>query len=92
MRVLSDSVLRKGPACDLPVLLPFTPNRMVSGSQGCGSWVTRGLVLIVVALFVTVFTLEAQAGPGQPGIILTMLKWTPLLATGFGFNVLISVM
>ncbi len=92
MRVLSDSVLRKGPACDLPVLLPFTPYRTVSCSQGFSSWVTRGLVLIVGALFITVFTLEAQAGPGQPGIILTMLKWTPLLASGFAFNLLISVM
>lgn len=92
MRVLSDSVLRKGPACDLPVLLPFTPSPMVSCSQGSGSWVTRGLVLIVGALFITVFALDAMASPGQPGIIPTLFKWTPLLATGFAFNVLISVM
>jgi polar amino acid transport system permease protein len=65
---------------------------MFSCSQGSDSWVTRGLVLIVGAFFITVFALEANAGPGQPGIILTLLKWTPLLAKGFGFNVLISAM
>lgn len=92
MRILSDSFLRKGRACDLPVLLPFTPSPKVSRSQGSASWVTRGLVLVAGALFITVFALEAQAGPGQAGIIMTMLKWTPLLASGFAFNVLISVL
>ena len=35
---------------------------------------------------------EAQAGPGDPSILATLWKWTPLLLRGFVFNLAISAM
>src|SRR5258705_68032 len=46
---------------------------------------------LVVALIVAVGIGEAQAqSSGQPGIIATILKWTPLLAQGFALNIAMS--
>lgn len=33
---------------------------------------------------------EAQAGPGTPSILATILRWTPLLAQGFALNIAMS--
>jgi polar amino acid transport system permease protein len=33
---------------------------------------------------------EAQAGPGTPSILATLIKWTPLLARGFALNIAMS--
>jgi len=41
-------------------------------------------------LIVAVGVGEAQAAPGTPGIIATILKWTPLLAQGFALNIAMS--
>jgi polar amino acid transport system permease protein len=46
--------------------------------------------LVFGALMLAVGIGEAQAGPGTPSIIATMLKWTPLLAQGFALNVAMS--
>ncbi|MFA6020662.1 MAG: hypothetical protein WC722_10420, partial [Rhodospirillales bacterium] len=35
---------------------------------------------------------EALAAPGQPGILASLLKWTPLIFKGFLLNLLASVL
>jgi polar amino acid transport system permease protein len=45
---------------------------------------------LTVALVVAVGVAEAQAGPGVPSIVATILKWTPLLAQGFALNIAMS--
>lgn len=48
-------------------------------------------VALVTALIVTVGIGEAQAqASGAPGIIATLLKWTPLLLQGFALNIAMS--
>ncbi len=47
-------------------------------------------VMLAVFLAMSVGVAQAQAGPAAPSIILTMLKWTPLLAQGFALNITMS--
>jgi polar amino acid transport system permease protein len=44
----------------------------------------------MVALALSVAIGEAQAAPGTPSILATILKWTPLLAQGFALNIAMS--
>lgn len=72
----------------LPVLLPFRPH----GSErhhrlGAGSG-----VLLCVGLVLLVSTASAQAGRVTPSVLQVIAKWTPLLLTGFAFNILISAL
>ncbi len=46
-------------------------------------------LLVALAVAVGIGEAHAQAG-GQPGIISTIIKWTPLLAQGFGLNIAMS--
>src|SRR4029078_6718522 len=51
------------------------------------------VVVLVLALIVVVGMGEAQAqAGGRPGIVATILKWTPLLAQGFALNIAMSFM
>jgi polar amino acid transport system permease protein len=70
---------------DLPVLLP--PKPRASGAPRLGG---RHVSLLFVALALSIGIGEAQAAPGQPGILATIWKWTPLLAQGFLLNIAIS--
>jgi polar amino acid transport system permease protein len=70
---------------DLPVLKPFR----VGAAEPWRFNAWHGVAL-VVALLVAVGIGEAQAAPGTPGIIATILKWTPLLAQGFALNIAMS--
>ena len=70
---------------DLPVLKPFRLGAVEPFR--CSAW--HGVAL-VAALLVAVGIGEAQAAPGTPGIIATILKWTPLLAQGFALNIAMS--
>jgi hypothetical protein len=45
---------------------------------------------VMLAVFLAMSAGEAQAAPAAPSIILTMLKWTPLLAQGFALNIAMS--
>ena len=74
---------------DLPVLLPARRPRRPTAPRWLGA--RSGLVLATV-LIAAVGIGEAEAGPGDPSVIATLLKWTPLLAQGFGLNVLMSVL
>ena len=80
---------------DLPVLLPLPPTLtrgpLASPLRGGGLALRPAHGLIVFgALFLACGIAEAQAAPGQPGIVATILKWTPLLARGFALNIAIS--
>jgi polar amino acid transport system permease protein len=72
----------------LPVLRPFRLGGAASPS--ILPLDARHGALVFGALMLAVGIGEAQAGPGTPSIIATMLKWTPLLAQGFALNVAMS--
>jgi polar amino acid transport system permease protein len=72
-----------------PVLYPF---RLASASNDlpAPSLTLRHGALLILALTLSLCIGEAQAGPGTPSILATLLKWTPLLAQGFALNVAMS--
>jgi len=70
---------------DMPVLKPFR----LRASEPCRFSVWHGAALVIM-LIVAVGIGEAQAAPGTPGIIATILKWTPLLLQGFALNIAMS--
>lgn len=72
---------------DLPVLKPF-----VIGTRAPFRFTIWHGVALLVALAVAVGIGEAQAQAitGKPGILATMLKWTPLLLQGFALNIAMS--
>ena len=70
------------------VLLPIR----IGPTQSPEEWRLRawhGLAL-AAALLASIGVAEAQAGPGTPSILATILKWTPLLAQGFALNIAMS--
>jgi polar amino acid transport system permease protein len=70
----------------LPVLPPFRPCRRETHRRlgvGTSALLSVGLVLLVSAA-------SAQAGRVVPSPIQVIVKWAPLLLTGFAFNILIS--
>jgi polar amino acid transport system permease protein len=70
----------------LPVVKPFRVG--TAEPWRINAW--HGVAL-VAALAIAVGIGEAQAqSSGQPGIIATILKWTPLLAQGFALNIAMS--
>ena len=73
---------------DLPVLKPF---RLAPAVDSLAPPVSvRSGILVVGLLLLAVGIGEAQAGPGTPSILATLLKWTPLLARGFALNIAMS--
>ena len=70
----------------LPVLL--APRRRTT-RQG---WVGGSLALTVAALAIALLAHEARAAPSEPGLLALIWKWTPLMFSGFLFNLLISVL
>ncbi len=52
----------------------------------------RWLLFLLLASFALSLPYEAQAAPGQPGILASLLKWTPLIFKGFLLNLLASVL
>ena len=72
----------------LPVLLPSRLHGSERHHQlGAGSG-----VLLCVGLALLVSTASAQAGRVTPSVLQVIAKWTPLLLTGFAFNILISAL
>jgi len=85
-------------ATDLPVLppLPSVLHGRQTDEQVYG-WSRRVfsrpvLLGLVAALCLTVVAGEAAAAPARPGILETLLKWAPVIFTGFLFNILVSVL
>lgn len=74
---------------DLAVLKPF---RLGAASNVPPALLfdARHGVILIVALTLSAGIGEAQAGPGAPSIIATIVKWTPLLAQGFALNIAMS--
>jgi polar amino acid transport system permease protein len=72
---------------DLAVLLPFRPGRAESRPWRLNAG--HGAVLVAALVF-SLGLADAQAGPSQPSIVATILKWTPLLAQGFALNIAMS--
>ncbi|MEP7207853.1 MAG: amino acid ABC transporter permease [Casimicrobiaceae bacterium] len=82
---------------DLPVLLPGAARmaRASAAERTAGSfrlnlrpahgWALLGIFALGCGIA------EAQVQPGQPGIVATLWKWTPVLLRGFLFNLAISL-
>jgi len=73
----------------LAVLKPYRLAAALPDSLSL-SLATRHGVLLIFALAISVGIGEAQAAPGTPSILATILKWTPLLAQGFALNIAMS--
>jgi polar amino acid transport system permease protein len=70
----------------LPVLLPFRLSRRETHYRlGAASG-----ALLCVSLVLLVSAASAQAGRVVPSPMQVIVKWAPLLLTGFAFNILIS--
>jgi len=74
---------------NLPVLKPFRLQSTAHDSPHSPFTAHHG-ILLLVALMLSIFVGEAQAGPGTPSILATILRWTPLLAQGFALNIAMS--
>ena len=70
---------------DLAVLKPFR----IGAAEPWRFSAWHGAALVIV-LIVAVGIGEAQAAADRPGIVATILKWTPLLAQGFALNIAMS--
>ena len=69
-------------------LTPWTADRSSGGSVFTAR---TGLVLMAV-LVTSIATAQVQARDPNASVLDLIIKWTPLLAEGFGFNLLISAM
>lgn len=83
---------------DLPVLLPAAARlaQRAAAEREMGFPIIRlraahGAFLVFIFVIAAGYA-QAAAGPGHASIIATMLKWTPLLFSGFVFNLAISVL
>lgn len=77
----------------LPVMLPL-PDALQrrSGLPAVRLRLWHGGVLVLFVL-VTSFAADAATGaPVRDGVLAVLLRWSPLLLRGFGFNLLISVL
>jgi polar amino acid transport system permease protein len=82
----------------LPVLHPPQCDNG-AGRWRCGAdavaastFTPRMALVVALAAVVAVAAPAVVAAPGQPGIVETLVKWFPLIAKGFAFNVLVSVL
>jgi polar amino acid transport system permease protein len=82
-RICAVTAARQGLAVLRPFRLPVTSSHAWRLDRRHGA-------ILVAALILAVGIGEAQAGPGAASIVVTMLKWTPLLAQGFALNIAMS--
>lgn len=80
----------------LPVLAPaaqrLTQAALRERATGSPTWQLRaahGWVLLAMFVVGCAFA-QTQSGPGQASVLETIAKWTPVLARGFVFNLVIS--
>jgi polar amino acid transport system permease protein len=87
------------PTSELPVLLPFRLHHASNGSWTAPENAQCAILILLSALVLSIVIAPvfAQAAPGVPGIIETLVKWTPLLfwgpkgeLGGFVLNVVVS--
>ena len=82
---------------DLPVLLPAAArlSRVAADERTSGNFSLRlrpahGGALVILFM-IGCGVAQAQIEPGHPSVLATIWKWTPLLLSGFVFNLAISV-
>lgn len=76
---------------DLAVLKPFRLGTAETSSEPWRFSVWHGVALMIaLAVAIGIGEAQAQAAAGKPGIIETMIKWTPLLLQGFALNIAMS--
>jgi polar amino acid transport system permease protein len=75
---------------DLPVLKPFRP--LTASPNAALPFAARHGIMLLGAFMLSVCIADAAAGPADPSIPATILKWTPLLARGFALNIAMSVL
>ena len=93
MSVRSSIMVPRG--APLPVLLPLrrpAPRSLTLPLEA--AWQRRATLVILVLLAGWLLCAEAlaQAGVARPGIVALLWKWTPVIFSGFLFNILISVL
>lgn len=85
--------MKHTPPAVLPVMLPLgeaLQRRSTPPPIRLAAW--HGVVLALFVLF-TAFAADAATGGTTSGSVFAVLaRWSPLLLTGFGFNILISFM
>lgn len=66
--------------------------RSISGdrSSGAALFTARAGLTLLTVLIASLVAAQVQAVSGKPSVIELLVKWTPLLASGFLFNLLIS--
>lgn len=80
----------------LAVLLPAprVPDRQMDpvwhAGRLCYYLNPRGAATVFLCLALSCVAAQAASAAGKPGIVETLLKWTPLLAGGFFWNIAIS--
>lgn len=62
----------------------------VDRSSGAVLFTARTGMALLAVFVASVAIGQAQAGAGKPSVVELLVKWTPLLASGFLFNLLIS--
>ncbi len=84
------------PHARFDVLLPLRLSAPGPGtadrSSGGSLFVARTGVLLLAVLVTSIAVAQVQARDASAGVIELMIKWTPLLAGGFLFNLLISAL
>lgn len=82
-------------ATDLPVLAPALPASRPTewGAADMLRILRSGRVLtaLMAMAVVSVAAAEAAVEPGRPGILSILVKWAPLIFSGFLFNLAVSV-
>ena len=76
----------------LPVRLSLTSRWSGDRSSGGVPFAAQAGAAVFAAFVVSVAVAQVRTAADQPGVIELLIKWTPLLAKGFLFNLLISVM
>ena len=86
--------MRKAPAA-LAVMLPLKlrpPAHHADRSSGGTLFVGQTGIVLLAVFVASVATAQIQAAGAKAPVIDLLLKWTPLLAEGFLFNLVISFM
>jgi polar amino acid transport system permease protein len=73
-----------------PLRLRTLPSAVLDRSSGVVVLTSRVGVGLLAVFFASIVVAQAQAVSGQPSVAELLIKWTPLLAKGFLFNLLIS--
>ncbi|MDQ6619971.1 MAG: amino acid ABC transporter permease [Pseudomonadota bacterium] len=75
-----------------PVALPASSRGLLDRSSGAILLTSRTGVALLAIFVISTAAAQMQGTATQPGVIELLIKWTPLLAQGFLFNILISIL